>query len=104
MEPKKNDHKYLRAKQRVAKLKKFYSGLMFYVLFIIAMAGLNYYTNQWRYPWFLWAVLGWGIGIIFQASEVFGWSSLFGKNWEERKLKEYMDEERRRVDNERFKK
>lgn len=99
MEVENKDNKYFRAKQRVAEMKKFYSSLMFYVIFISGLAGLNYYTDQWRYPWFLWAAFGWGIGLLFQAAKAFGWPSFFGKGWEERKMKQFMEEEQRRNKN-----
>ena len=65
------ENKYLRAKDRVAEIKKFYTSLFFYVIFMGFLAGLNYYTNEWRYMWFLWAALGWGIGLVFQAAKAF---------------------------------
>ena len=34
----------------------------------------------------------WGIGILFQALSTFGVPFLLGKDWEERKIKEYMNE------------
>lgn len=99
MEPENKDNKYFKAKQRVAAMKKFYTSLMFYVIFITALAGLNYYTDKWQYPWFLWAALGWGIGLIFQAAKVFDWPFFFGKGWEERKLRQFMEEEQRKHKN-----
>ena len=85
------ENKYMRAKDRVAEIKKFYTGLVFYVIFIGFLAGLNYYTNEWRYMWFLWAALGWGIGIVFQAAKAFNWAPFMNKDWEERKIKEFME-------------
>lgn len=93
MEINKNDQKYLRAKKKVGEMKRFYTNLMMYIFFICALAGLNYYTNQFSNPWFLWAALGWGIGIFFQVIKVFNWTPFMGSNWEERKLKQFMDEE-----------
>lgn len=86
--------KLIRAKERVADLKKFYSGLMSYALVISVLAAINYYFDEWRYPWFLWAAFGWGIGLIFQAFKLFGRNPFLSKNWEERKIKEYMDNDR----------
>lgn len=83
-----------RAKKRVAELKKFYSGLISYVVVIAALATVNYYADQWKYPWFLWAAFGWGIGIIFQAIKLFAKNPFLNKDWEKRKIKEYMDKER----------
>ncbi len=86
-------NRYLRAKERVAEIKKFYTSLIGYIVFISLLAAVNYYTNEWRYMWFLWAAFGWGIGIVFQAAKAYQWSPFMGKNWEERKLKEFMEEE-----------
>lgn len=95
MENLEKENKYLRAKERVAEVKKFYSSLMSYAVVITFLGALNYYTDEWNYPWFLWAALGWGIGLIFQAIRVFGKNPFFGRNWEERKIKEFMQEDER---------
>lgn len=87
------EQKYLRAKERVDALKKFYTSLFSYIVFIGFLAWLNYYTNEWRYMWFLWAAIGWGIGLIIQAFKAFGWLPYMNKDWEERKIREYMDKE-----------
>ncbi|MCW8980402.1 MULTISPECIES: 2TM domain-containing protein [Altibacter] len=86
-------NKYIRAKERVADIKKFYTSLMLYVVFIGFLAALNYYTNELRYPWFLWAAFGWGIGIVIQAVKAFRWMPYMNKEWEERKIKEYMEKD-----------
>ncbi|AFL81645.1 hypothetical protein Aeqsu_2185 [Aequorivita sublithincola DSM 14238] len=99
MDSQEKDNKYFKAKQHVAQLKKFYSSLMFYVIFIVALAGLNYYVNELRHPWFLWAAFGWGIGLFFQALKVFKWNPFLNKGWEERKLKQFMEEEERNNNN-----
>ncbi|WP_236262742.1 2TM domain-containing protein [Aggregatimonas sangjinii] len=91
-----NDTKYLRAKERVAQVRKFYSSLLSYAVFISFLAGLNYYIDQWDHPWFLWAAFGWGIGLLFQAAKAFSLESLFlGRDWEARKIKQFMNEEDR---------
>ena len=93
MEPYENEIKYLRAKNRVADIKKFYTSLMSYLIIIPALAGLNYYINEWSHPWFLWAAFGWGIGLFFQSLKAFRWFSFFGKEWEEKKMRKFMEEE-----------
>ncbi len=94
----KKENKYFRAKERVEKMKKFYSNLTSYVLVISFLAIINYWTNDWSYMWFLWAAFGWGIGIIFHAIDTFNLNPFFGRNWEERKIQEFMkdDEQRER--------
>ncbi|WP_276389968.1 2TM domain-containing protein [Eudoraea chungangensis] len=87
------ESKYIRAKERVEELKKFYGNLFSYVLVISVLAGINYWTNEWRYMWFLWAAFGWGIGVFFHAINTFNLNPFFGKNWEERKINEIMGED-----------
>ncbi len=87
------ENKYLRAKQKVADIKKFYTGLLTYVVFISLLAALNYYTNEWANPWFLWAAFGWGIAIVIHAFKAFEWLPFMGRNWEDKKIKEYMDKD-----------
>ena len=99
MENLNNENKYLRAKERVAAIKKFYSNLMSYIVFILFMAGLNFYIDKWRNPWFLWVAFGWGIGIVCHAVKAFGWVPYMNKNWEERKIKEYMDNDNEQSNN-----
>ncbi len=94
MENSDRENKYFRAKERVECIKKFYTSLVSYVVIISLLAGLNYYIDEWRYPWFLWAAFGWGIGLVFQAVKAFGFNPFFGKGWEERKIKEFMNEEK----------
>ena len=89
-----HDAKYLRAKERITEVKEFYSKLLRSVILIAFLAGLNYYTNEWRYMWFLWAAFGISIGLIFRASKVFGINPFLGKDWEERKIQEFMNEDK----------
>lgn len=93
------ESKYHRAKKRVADIKQFYTSLMMYVIFIAFLAGLNYYVNELRNPWFLWAAIGWGIGIFFQAAKAFRWTNILGKNWADRKIKQFMEEEEKNNQN-----
>tara|TARA_R110002124_G_scaffold5301_1_gene33190 strand:- start:211298 stop:211597 length:300 start_codon:yes stop_codon:yes gene_type:complete len=93
MESTNKDNKYFKAKARVGEIKKFYTSLMMFIIFIGFLAGLNYYTNELRYPWFLWAAFGWGIGLVFQAAKAFNWNPFYGKDWERRKIKEFMEKD-----------
>jgi hypothetical protein len=87
------EENYLRAKEQVKKIKDFYTHLFTYILVISFLAGVNYYSNQWVYPWFLWALGGWGIGIVFDGLQAFQINPLFNKKWEEDKIKALMEEE-----------
>ncbi|WP_445382535.1 2TM domain-containing protein [Robiginitalea sp. IMCC43444] len=93
MEDFSKENKYLRAKERVEELKKFYGNLTSYIMVMILLAVINYLTNEWRYMWFLWAAFGWGIGLFFHALRTFNLNPFFGKDWEERKIKEFLKED-----------
>ncbi|KQC28725.1 2TM domain-containing protein [Flagellimonas eckloniae] len=93
MENSNKETKYLRAKEKVAKLKKFYANLSTYVFVISILALINYLVNGFSYMWFLWAAFGWGIGIFFHAVSTFDLNPFFGKSWEQRKIKQLMDED-----------
>lgn len=93
METIKNESKYFEAKRKVKKIRAFYYSLISSVLIIGLLSILNYYVDQWRNPWFLWAAFGWGIGLFAQASKIFEWEQFFGKKWEEKKLKKLMNQD-----------
>ena len=81
---------YYRAKKRVEDIKGFYGNLVSYCVVIPFLIFINYRTS-WGYQWFWFPMLGWGMGIIFHALGVFG----YGKDWEERKIKEILEKEQR---------
>ena len=87
------ENKYIRAKERVQELKKFYGNLSSYLVVVTFLAILNYYTNDWRYMWFLWVAFGWGIGVAFHAMGTFNVFPFLGRGWEERKIREFMQQE-----------
>jgi len=88
-----NEHKYLRAQRKVEELRKFYRHLTTYVLVISLLAFVNYWTIEWDYMWFLWPAMGWGIGLGLHAICVFNVNPFFGRDWEERKIREYMQKD-----------
>ncbi|GGX31726.1 2TM domain-containing protein [Aquimarina muelleri] len=83
--------KYQRAKERVKKIKEFYGSLTAYCIVIPFLIFINYKTNGFNFPWFFFPLAGWGIGLIFHASDAFGFHIL-GKDWEKKKLQKYMEE------------
>jgi hypothetical protein len=89
--------KYLQAKKRVQKIKGFYAHLFWYVVvnafiafFILKNSDLENLTI-----WSFSTAIFWGIGLAFHAYGVFGKQFLFSKDWEERKIKEFMEEDKR---------
>jgi len=83
---------YIRAKKRMEKLKEFYGSLAAYVIVIPFLIFINLKTSS-HFQWFWFPMFGWGMGLAFQAFEVYGKHKYFGKSWEDRKMQEFMEEE-----------
>ncbi|MGV6829890.1 MAG: 2TM domain-containing protein [Flavobacteriales bacterium] len=86
-----SEKKYLRAKEKLDKIKSFYIHLTIYLIMTPFFLYLNYKSGG--FPWALFPILGWGMGILGHASEAFGYNPIFGKNWERNKIKKYMNDE-----------
>ncbi|MRT16055.1 histidine kinase [Vitellibacter sp. q18] len=87
-----SEKKYKLAKKRVEKLKVFYIHFGIYCLCVPFLIYLNFLSRA-GFPWALFPIVGWGIGIASHASETFNYNPFFGKKWEERKIRELMDKE-----------
>lgn len=87
-----DDEKYYRAKKRVEEIKGFYGNLTAYILVNACLIFINLYTAP-NHLWFYWPLLWWGIGVVFHAIKVFDLLPVFGKGWQEKKIKEFMDKE-----------
>jgi len=61
---------YERAKKRAEAKIGFYLHLTIYVVVNIVLVIVNLRTSP-EYLWFIWPLLGWGIGVFFHALEVF---------------------------------
>lgn len=83
------DNSYLRARQHIDDLKVFYYGIISYCLVIPFLIFINYKT-YWGFQWFWFPMIGWGIGLIINAFKVYVSEGVFGRNWEERKIKQFM--------------
>ncbi|RUA13851.1 MAG: histidine kinase [Flavobacteriia bacterium] len=85
------EKRYIKAKERVKAIKDFYGNLTAYCIVIPFLWWLNSRTTD-----FLWAIfptLGWGFGVLMHGMEAFGYNPLWGKRWEERKIKELMEKD-----------
>lgn len=83
--------KYKLAKEQVEKMKGFYVHFAIYLAFIPVFIYLNY--NSTSFPWALFPICGWGMGVAGHASETFNWSPIFNKDWETRQIQKYMEDE-----------
>ena len=89
------DKRYKKARKKVEELKGFYIHLFIYILVNLGMFIVNIVTTPGEL-WFYWPLFGWGIGILAHAMSVFGIRGLFGKEWEERKIKQIMEKEEKK--------
>lgn len=90
-----NTEKYNRAKKRVDELKGFYIHLSIYIV-INTFILINIFLRNddfWRWEHFI-TLFAWGIGLFFHASKTFEFNPFLGKNWEERQIKKYMEEDK----------
>ncbi|OZV70074.1 2TM domain-containing protein [Winogradskyella aurantia] len=86
---------YMRAKKKVDSLIGFYWHLAVYIVvntFLILLIGLNSDGGFGGFGPYATALF-WGIGLLFHFLGVFGPDFIFGKDWEQRKIKEFMDKE-----------
>lgn len=95
------EQKYILACKRVEKVSKFYKHLASYVVVNIFLTAIfivgdvndgdtfkesfkDYHNYKiWMY---------WGIGIVFQALNIFGLTLFMNKDWEAKKIQKYMNE------------
>jgi two-component system, LytTR family, sensor kinase len=86
------EDKYIQARKKVEELKGFYYNLISYCLVIPFLIFINYRT-YWDFHWFWFPILGWGMGLAFHAYQVFINNGHLGKNWEARKIEQFMRDE-----------
>jgi fatty acid desaturase len=84
------EEKLARARRRLAALKGFYIHLFVFAVVLAALTVINAAVGG---PWWvLWVLLGWGIGLLAHGLVVLGADSRAIADWEERKLKQYLNE------------
>lgn len=87
------DESYERAKKRVHELKAFYNHLLIYITINSILIVINYVTSPGIW-WFYWVSIFWGIGVLWQGIGVLSRNRFLGKEWEDKKIKEYMEKEK----------
>ncbi|MCB0473833.1 MAG: histidine kinase [Flavobacteriaceae bacterium] len=85
------DKRYLRAKERVEKIRGFYSNLLSFMIVIPILAYVNYRTTS--FPWVIFPIIGWGTGLIAHGLGAYGINPILGKDWEEKKIRDLMNRE-----------
>ncbi|HDZ03812.1 hypothetical protein LCGC14_0218320 [marine sediment metagenome] len=96
--------KLARAEKKVKELKGFYIHLLVYLLvnlFLMTVtvmgimsSGASFSEALFNFGTFS-TPFFWGIGLAFHAAKVFGYSPFFSKDWEQRQISKYVEEEER---------
>lgn len=87
----KNSKAYQKAKKRVDELKSFYFSLIFYLIVNSGLIYVWYNYSGTSFQWFWFPIVGWGFGLLMKALYVYDVDIFFSKQWEERKIKTYLD-------------
>ncbi|WP_247649190.1 2TM domain-containing protein [Lutibacter sp. B1] len=94
----KDEDRYLRAEKKVKQVKGFYLHLFWYVLINVSLLVMIYINLNADEEFFQWEHFAtpffWGIGLGFHWLGVFGKNFIFSKDWEERKIKEFMEKDK----------
>ncbi|QQU02465.1 2TM domain-containing protein [Myroides odoratus] len=88
----------IQAKKNVEKMKKFYAHLTMYIMVNTFLIVLNLMTDA-RFMWSLIVVFSWGIGLVADWMKTYNYHFFLGKDWEDRKIREYMDQQNNRTNN-----
>ncbi len=75
---------YRQARKRVEEKKGFYTHLAVYICVNIGLVLIWAFAAGGGYPWFIWPLGGWGIGILFHFLGVFVFSQR--TDWERREI------------------
>lgn len=102
-----NLNKKARAEKRVKELKGFYVHLMIYLMVNVMIStvitvslvyeGDSFFEAFFNFGvWSTWVF--WGIGMAFHAAKVFTYNPFLNKEWEERQLQKYLEEDRKEAE------
>ena len=94
------EDRYVKAQKKVKEIKGFYAHLFWYVVVNLFLTFGGVFSQLLRGEdmdihlgfspvWFFW-----GIGLAFHWFGVFGKNIVFSKDWEERKIKEFIDKDK----------
>ena len=73
------------ALEYVRDIKGFYSHLIMYLIGAPAMVIASFFDST-DFAWYIWPIIGWGIGLAAHGLVVFEVFSLFGADWEKRQV------------------
>lgn len=85
---------YLAARRQVRRLRGFYVHLSVYLAVNAGLLAINLASGADRL-WVTWPLAGWGIAVAIHGAGVFLGGRFLGAEWEERKLREQVERNRR---------
>ena len=85
--------RYDEARRRARALRGFYTHALVYLAVNGTLIAINLLSSPTRL-WFGWGALGWGIGLLAHGLSVAALPRVFGPDWEERKIREYLERSR----------
>ncbi len=83
---------YEAARKRVEEKKGFFIHLATYIIINVMLVFIWAFPSGGGYPWFIWPLGGWGIGILFHFLGVFVFTKQTG--WEKREIEKEMEKMR----------
>ena len=86
-------NKYFRAVERVNEIKEFYGNVISFCIVIPFLIFIYYRFTPGVFEWYWFAIFGWGIGLVFHGLKAFNYGPFLGRDWEDRKIKEFMEDE-----------
>lgn len=92
--------RYEQALKRVKRIKGFYTHLLVYIVInimivIVNVQDLDKGESYFQLKNFV-TLFFWGIGLLAHGLSVFGPEFFMGKNWEEKKIREIMEKDKKR--------
>lgn len=87
--------RYEKAKKQAQEIRSFYYNLMCYCIVIPMLIFINL-TYVPQFHWFWFSMLGWGTGLLLHGLKAFGKTPFVGKEWEERKIREIIEKEQQK--------
>ena len=92
---------YKTAQKRVKDIKGFYVHLIVYIfintaIFIVTTRDDGFVDGLYDISNYT-TIFFWGIGLFAHWASVFGPNFIFGKKWEEKKIKELMDQDKKQI-------
>ncbi|MEL1243185.1 2TM domain-containing protein [Flavobacterium sp. DGU11] len=83
-----------RTRKRVKEIRGFYINLSLYCIIIPILIAINLIFTP-DFYWFFFSMAGWGTGLLFHAMAAFNFVPFLNRDWEERKLQQFMEEDRK---------